>query len=142
MYKAGVIAFQLGGLDNRRDRCMTMFQRSILPWHLALDVVVGVSWLLLITTTTHMGPPIAEAAEWTGGQRHAPRGCVGARLCCPGKNSTCRVQGPRANDRRSRTCYCDTACFSTKDCCADLQLACNISTSYTLHIHRHSYTVK
>lgn len=103
-----------------------MFQPST-RWRLALNIVIGVVCLLLVTSTTVTGPSGAQAAAatWTGGHRHRG-GCLGARLCCPGKNSTCRVQGMRANDRRVRTCYCDTACFSTKDCCADLQLACNI----------------
>jgi len=108
-----------------------MFQYPV-HWRATLNVVLGVICLLLVTSTTLTGPPGVEAAAWPpGGQGHRQRGCLDARLCCPGKNSTCRVEGPRAADRRSRTCYCDTACFSTNDCCADLQLACNISTSYT-----------
>jgi len=106
-----------------------MFRHPV-HWRSALDVAVGIVCLLLATTATFTGPPAAEATQWTGGH-HRPlqRGCLDSRLCCPGKNSTCRVQGLRANDRRSRTCYCDTACLSTNDCCADMQLACNISTS-------------
>jgi len=96
----------------------------------ALNIIIGVI-LLLMTTAALIGAAAeAEAAAWTGshGQLHPQRGCLRARLCCPGKNSTCRVQEPRNyGGSRSRTCYCDTACFSTNDCCADLQLACNIS---------------
>jgi len=123
------IAFQRGVLHMKRESAV-MFQHSV-HWRSVLYVVISVICLLLVTTTTFMGPPGAEATAWTSDLRHPQRGCLDARLCCLGKNSSCRVQGPRANDRRSRTCYCDTACFSTNDCCADLQLACNISTSYT-----------
>jgi len=100
-----------------------MVQHSRSP----VDVVIGVFCLLLVTVTTLIGPHTAHATAWTGAQRQPQRGCLPSRLCCTGKNSTCRVQGPRTNDPRSRTCYCDTACFATNDCCADLQLACNIS---------------
>jgi len=102
-------------------------------WRSALNIVVGVICLLLVATTAFMGPPGAAATTWTSGaqwqqQPQPQRGCLGARLCCPGKNSSCRVQGPRSYGARN-TCYCDTACFTTNDCCADLQLACNISKS-------------
>jgi len=123
----GMIVFSVRRRVDVKSELAAMFQHSV-HWRSALNVVIGLICLLLVTTTTIIGPPGAEAAVWTSGQRHPQRGCVDARLCCAGKNSTCRVHGPRANDPRSRICYCDTACFSTNDCCEDLQLACNIST--------------
>jgi len=111
-------------------------------WRSAFDVAVGVICLLVVTSTTVFpGPPAAEATTQWGSHHYSYRqqrpagGCLGSRLCCPGKNSSCRVEGPRANDRRSRTCYCDTACFTTNDCCDDMQLACNIRTS-ARHSHQ------
>jgi len=135
------------------DVYSAMTGRQSVGWCRALDVVVGVTCLLLVTTSVAFtaGPSSAEAAatQWTGDSHHHHHhhydhqqsaglrqrggggGCVGSRLCCPGKNSSCRVEGPRASDRASRTCYCDTECLTTRDCCADMQRACNISTSVT-----------
>ena len=50
------------------------------------------------------------------------------RVCCSGKNVSCKAYGPRMNDidtrKRSRTCFCDEYCVGIKDCCTDYHQAC------------------
>lgn len=51
-------------------------------------------------------------------------GCRESGLCCDGSNSTCRATGPRLNNPRSRTCFCDSKCLKGRDCCHDYQETC------------------
>jgi hypothetical protein len=51
-------------------------------------------------------------------------GCVQSGFCCDGKNVTCRGEGPRMNNPRSRSCFCDSHCLQGRDCCIDYHEAC------------------
>ena len=51
-------------------------------------------------------------------------GCVNARLCCPGKDLTCRVYERLTKDADATRCYCDSDCLATGDCCHDYRDYC------------------
>jgi len=51
-------------------------------------------------------------------------GCYDSKLCCTGKNITCRAKGPRMNSPTSRTCFCDEECLNIGDCCRDYDQIC------------------
>jgi len=55
----------------------------------------------------------------------SPKGSIGA-MCCPGKNNTCKADGARLNNLRSRTCFCDESCIEIGDCCTDYATACPV----------------
>ena len=59
-------------------------------------------------------------------------GCRAGRVCCQGKNNTCRVDGPRVSNSDSFTCFCDSACSELGDCCVDYQTTCQ--RTYSLHV--------
>lgn len=46
------------------------------------------------------------------------------RLCCDGKNNTCRREGARITNNDSFTCFCDSVCFQLGDCCVDYGSTC------------------
>lgn len=54
--------------------------------------------------------------------------CREAGLCCPGRDASCVVKNYRSNDIAdeflSRSCYCDSACTTVGDCCADYEDTC------------------
>lgn len=55
--------------------------------------------------------------------------CAEAKLCCPGRDSSCVVQKTPINaileDVNEKPCYCDHACLKLGDCCSDFKKACN-----------------
>lgn len=54
--------------------------------------------------------------------------CREAKLCCPGRDSSCVVQKAPINaiieDLSDKPCYCDHACLKLGDCCVDFKEAC------------------
>lgn len=54
--------------------------------------------------------------------------CKEAKLCCPGRDSSCVVQKAPLNaiieDLNDKPCYCDHACLKLGDCCDDFKQAC------------------
>lgn len=54
--------------------------------------------------------------------------CREAKLCCPGRDSSCVVQKAPLNaiieDLTDKPCYCDHACLKLGDCCPDFKDAC------------------
>lgn len=54
--------------------------------------------------------------------------CKEAKLCCPGRDSSCVVQKAPINaiieDLNDKPCYCDHACLKLGDCCDDFKDAC------------------
>lgn len=54
--------------------------------------------------------------------------CKEAKLCCPGRDSSCVVQKAPINaiieDLSDKPCYCDHACLKLGDCCTDFKEAC------------------
>nr|XP_018909778.1 PREDICTED: somatomedin-B and thrombospondin type-1 domain-containing protein-like [Bemisia tabaci] len=54
--------------------------------------------------------------------------CKEAKLCCPGRDSSCVVQKAPINaiieDLSDKPCYCDHACLKLGDCCTDFKHAC------------------
>ena len=71
----------------------------------------------------YYAPPAAAAAAAAG------EGCgessTWKRMCCDGKNNTCRRTGARMNNMdANQTCFCDSPCLHLKDCCADYKTAC------------------
>lgn len=54
--------------------------------------------------------------------------CSEAKLCCPGRDSSCVVQKTPINsiseDVNEKPCYCDHACLKLGDCCPDFKKAC------------------
>lgn len=54
--------------------------------------------------------------------------CREAKLCCPGRDSSCVVQKAPINaiieDLSDKPCYCDHACLKLGDCCDDFKDAC------------------
>lgn len=54
--------------------------------------------------------------------------CREAKLCCPGRDSSCVVQKAPINaiieDLSDKPCYCDHACLKLGDCCGDFKQAC------------------
>ncbi|ELW71714.1 RPE-spondin [Tupaia chinensis] len=71
----------------------------ILPLALALAAGAKVVW--------ERGAPSVSSAQ----------GCAALGRCCPGRDPMCAVGGPRR-------CYCDQACVSARDCCADYAHVC------------------
>lgn len=56
-------------------------------------------------------------------------GINGERLCCEGKDVTCFANGYQSY---YRSCYCDSACTYSQDCCGDYHQTCegkNLSRS-------------
>lgn len=55
--------------------------------------------------------------------------CLEAKLCCPGRDSSCVVQKTLINavveNVNEKPCYCDHACLKLGDCCTDFKKACN-----------------
>lgn len=72
----------------------------VLPLALFLATVATVSWA--------RGPP---------GTLWSAQGCSALGRCCPGRDPTCDAPGPPR-------CFCDQACSSVRDCCADYARAC------------------
>ncbi|XP_059091506.1 somatomedin-B and thrombospondin type-1 domain-containing protein-like [Tigriopus californicus] len=59
-----------------------------------------------------------------GGQRGS---CLEATRCCPGRDSSCIVNGLQSSGRYVDTpCYCDEGCLETGDCCTDYKEACSV----------------
>lgn len=58
--------------------------------------------------------PGCSTAVWLGGEK----------LCCQGKNNTCRTEGPRMSNNGSVTCFCDSECYVLQDCCTDYKETC------------------
>lgn len=54
----------------------------------------------------------------------ADGGPDGGPLCCLGKDNDCTAEGYQIFARSYGTCYCDTACVNTRDCCTDFDQAC------------------
>ncbi|XP_077295841.1 somatomedin B and thrombospondin type 1 domain containing protein vexed [Arctopsyche grandis] len=56
--------------------------------------------------------------------------CHEAKLCCPGRDSSCVVQNAPLNavveDLNDKPCYCDHACLKLGDCCTDFKDACGV----------------
>ncbi|KAK7871272.1 hypothetical protein R5R35_007556 [Gryllus longicercus] len=56
--------------------------------------------------------------------------CREAKLCCPGRDSSCVVQKAPINaiieDLSDKPCYCDHACLKLGDCCPDFKDACGV----------------
>ncbi|GLV36931.1 uncharacterized protein CBL_02234 [Carabus blaptoides fortunei] len=56
--------------------------------------------------------------------------CREAKLCCPGRDSSCVVQKAPINaiieDLSDKPCYCDHACLKLGDCCTDFKEACGV----------------
>lgn len=56
--------------------------------------------------------------------------CREAKLCCPGRDSSCVVQKAPLNaiieDLTDKPCYCDHACLKLGDCCPDFKDACGV----------------
>lgn len=56
--------------------------------------------------------------------------CSEAKLCCPGRDSSCVVQKTPINsiseDVNEKPCYCDHACLKLGDCCPDFKKACKV----------------
>lgn len=56
--------------------------------------------------------------------------CREAKLCCPGRDSSCVVQKAPINaiieDLSDKPCYCDHACLKLGDCCSDFKEACGV----------------
>ncbi|CAH1382175.1 unnamed protein product [Tenebrio molitor] len=56
--------------------------------------------------------------------------CGEAKLCCPGRDSSCVVQKAPLNaiieDLSDKPCYCDHACLKLGDCCKDFKEACGV----------------
>lgn len=56
--------------------------------------------------------------------------CKEAKLCCPGRDSSCVVQKAPINaiieDLSDKPCYCDHACLKLGDCCDDFKQACGV----------------
>ena len=90
----------------------------------------SVVWIVVVVTL------IGLSSVWAGisqhvelphhEDRHGGGGCASSRgkLCCQGKNNTCRVDGPRAANSDSFTCFCDSSCTELGDCCADYKTTC------------------
>ena len=57
-------------------------------------------------------------------------GLYGDRLCCEGKDLSCRTDGYIQGQRYYSQCYCDTACVENEDCCSDYQAACPGENKY------------
>lgn len=57
--------------------------------------------------------------------------CRRAKLCCPGRDSSCVVQNAPVNaiieDPNDKPCYCDQACLKVGDCCYDFKEACGVA---------------
>lgn len=70
--------------------------------------------------------------------------CLEAKLCCPGRDSSCVVQKTPINaiveDPNEKPCYCDHACLKLGDCCADFKKACNGELVVRLFIHTYLFT--
>lgn len=45
-------------------------------------------------------------------------------LCCSGRNNSCSAKGPRLNHDKHKTCFCDSYCLKTGDCCLDYANTC------------------
>ncbi|XP_047098806.1 somatomedin-B and thrombospondin type-1 domain-containing protein-like [Schistocerca piceifrons] len=62
------------------------------------------------------------------GRGAAAGSCREAKLCCPGRDSSCVVQKAPINaiieDLSDKPCYCDHACLKLGDCCTDFKDAC------------------
>ncbi|KAL0267288.1 UNVERIFIED_CONTAM: hypothetical protein PYX00_009603 [Menopon gallinae] len=63
--------------------------------------------------------------------------CREAKLCCPGRDSSCVVQKAPINaiieDLNDKPCYCDHACLKLGDCCSDFKTACGGEFHFHLH---------
>ncbi|XP_065222694.1 somatomedin-B and thrombospondin type-1 domain-containing protein [Planococcus citri] len=57
--------------------------------------------------------------------------CSEAKLCCPGRDSSCVVQKTLLmnavdQDSNEKPCYCDHACLKLDDCCDDFKKSCHV----------------
>lgn len=54
--------------------------------------------------------------------------CAWATRCCPGRDSSCVVNGlqPGGGGYISKPCYCDEGCLETNDCCPDYKQVCAV----------------
>lgn len=63
--------------------------------------------------------------------------CKEAKLCCPGRDSSCVVQKAPVNaiieDLSDKPCYCDHACLKLGDCCVDFKEACGGEFFFSLN---------
>ncbi|XP_033115299.1 somatomedin-B and thrombospondin type-1 domain-containing protein-like [Anneissia japonica] len=48
----------------------------------------------------------------------------GSNLCCEGKDIDCTADGYRLGSTTYGTCYCDSYCIKTDDCCIDYEQTC------------------
>ena len=65
--------------------------------------------------------------------------CRDERKCCPGRDSSCVVNGldPYQAVRYrepTKPCYCDEGCLETGDCCADYKAFCSVEGELILRI--------
>lgn len=71
---------------------------------------------------------IAAIVSFLGVGVVAAGSCRDAKLCCPGRDSSCVVQKAPLNaiieDLSDKPCYCDHACLKLGDCCPDFKDAC------------------
>lgn len=63
--------------------------------------------------------------------------CREAKLCCPGRDSSCVVQKAPINaiieDLNDKPCYCDHACLKLGDCCDDFKEACGGKSKFVTY---------
>lgn len=64
---------------------------------------------------------------WCLAEAVAGGSCAEAKLCCPGRDSSCVVQKTAAvaDSAGEKPCYCDHACVKLADCCSDFKKTCN-----------------
>lgn len=78
---------------------------------------IRTTFCLLVTTALVLVPASAGT-------------CREAKLCCPGRDSSCVVQKAPLNDiiqdLTDKPCYCDHACLKLGDCCRDFKEACGV----------------
>lgn len=73
---------------------------------------------------------------WFSSSIECRRSCRESGLCCPGRDSSCLIQGSKVNvilkDPYDRPCYCDHACITLGDCCYDYKQTCAGNFSFLL----------
>lgn len=86
-----------------------------------LPAAAAAVFLILLMTSSL----VAGARKIASNDATTETGCIGAGLCCPGRNLTCSAIGQRPDDKDPMsTCYCDEACLAIGDCCLDYRATC------------------
>lgn len=98
--------------------------------HLSLNFKLWISWIVVNLNSENMKIliisfiiiNILNSALCLGS-------CREARLCCPGRDSSCLVQKSPINSiiediNEDKPCYCDGACITLGDCCHDYKQHC------------------